>query len=231
MTGILYGVGVGPGDSDQMTLKAMKAIKDADIICLPRADKYNCRAYLIAEGAVPEIKYKKTISFEFAMTKDESELKSMHQEFYAKYKPFIMEGYNLAFLTIGDPTVYSTFGYIMNLAKNDGIEVEIINGITSFCGSAAAAGVLLSEGDEDIHIISGQNDIDEKLQLSGTKIIMKSGKNVADIKAKLMALEEAGKVDVYAVVDCGMETEEIFRTAMMIPDDSNYMLTIIVKSK
>lgn len=231
MAGVLYGIGVGPGDPEMLTLKAARAIKEADVICLPKADKYECRAFQIALPAVPELKYKKTISFDFEMTRDEEALAKMHAEFYEKYKQLLMEGYSLAFLTIGDPTVYSTFGYIMKLAKKDGIEVEIINGITSFCGSAAAAGILLSEKNENVHIISGQGDIDEELSLSGTKIIMKSGRNVAKIKECLIKLEQEKDISVYAVVDCGMETEQIYKGAIMIPDDSKYMMTIIIKDR
>jgi precorrin-2 C(20)-methyltransferase len=231
MAGILYGIGVGPGDPELLTLKAVKAIKEADVICLPRAEKDKCRAYQIALPAVPELKYKKVISMEFEMTKDESVLEKMHKDFYDRYKQLLMEGYNLAFLTIGDPTIYSTFGYIMKLAKKDGIEVEIISGITSFCGTAAAAGVLISEGSENIHIISGQDEVDDMLKLSGTKIIMKSGSQIPKIKEKLIELEAAGAISVYAVMDCGMETEQIFNSAMTIPEGNKYMLTIIVKEK
>ena len=231
MLGVLYGIGVGPGDPDMLTLKAIKAIKEADVICLPRAEKDKCRAYQIALPVVPEIKYKKIISMDFEMTKDEERLRNMHQEFYNKYKQLLLEGYNLAFLTIGDPTIYSTFGYIMHMAKKDGIEVEIINGITSFCGTAASANVLISEGNESVHIISGQGDLDEELKLSGTKIIMKSGRNISAIKEKLIDLEEQGKANIYAVIECGMETEQIFTSAMTIPDDSKYMITIIVKER
>ena len=231
MAGVLFGIGVGPGDPEMLTLKAVKAIKEADVICLPKADKDKCRAYQIALPVVPEIGYKKTISLDFEMTKDEVRLATIHKEFYEKYKKLLLDGYNLAFLTIGDPTVYSTFGYIMKLAKKDGIEVEIINGITSFCGSAASAGILLSESEENIHIISGQGNLDEELKLSGTKIIMKSGKNISSIKERLIPLEEAGKIIVYAVVDCGMETEQIYNCAMTIPEDSKYMMTIIIKEK
>lgn len=229
MAGILYGIGVGPGDPELLTLKAVKAIRDADVICLPRAEKDKCRAYQIALPVVPELAFKKVISLDFEMTKDEAKLKEMHESFYSKYKELLFEGYNLAFLTIGDPTVYSTFGYIMKLAKKDGIEVEIINGITSFCGTASAAGILISEADENVHILSGQGNLDEELKMSGTKIIMKSGKNVSAIKDKLVEMENAGGINVYAVIDCGMETEQIFTSAMTIPDDSRYMMTIIVK--
>ena len=231
MAGVLLGIGVGPGDPEMLTLKAVKAIKEADVICLPKADKDKCRAYQIALPVVPAIRYKKTISLDFEMTKDEVRLATIHKEFYEKYKQLLLDGYNLAFLTIGDPTVYSTFGYIMKLAKKDGIEVGIINGITSFCGSAASAGILLSESEENIHIISGQGNLDEELKLSGTKIIMKSGRNISSIKERLIPLEEAGKIIVYAVVDCGMETEQIYNSAMTIPEDSKYMMTIIIKEK
>ncbi len=231
MAGILYGIGVGPGDPELLTIKAVKAIRDADVICLPRSEKDKCRAYQIALPVVPELAFKKVISLDFEMTKDEAKLKEMHESFYSKYKELLFEGYNLAFLTIGDPTVYSTFGYIMKLAKKDGIEVEIINGITSFCGTASAAGILISEADENVHILSGQGNLDEELKMSGTKIIMKSGKNVSAIKDKLVEMENAGSVNVYAVIDCGMETEQIFTSAMTIPDDSRYMMTIIVKEK
>lgn len=229
MTGILFGIGVGPGDPELMTLKAIRAIKESDVICLPRSDKEKCRAYQIAISVVPEIKYKKTISLEYEMTNNPTRLAEIHNSFYEKYKQLLLEGYNLGFLTIGDPTIYSTFGYIMKKAKGDGIEVEIINGITSFCGTAAASGTLISEGDENIHIIAGSSKFDEVINLSGTKIIMKSGKEIGYIKSKLMELENLGLINVNAVIDCGMETEQIFKSAMMIPDDSNYMMTIIVK--
>ena len=231
MKGILYGIGVGPGDPDLITLKAIKAIKDSDVICLPKADKENCRAYQIALPSVPELRYKKIISYEFEMTKDQEALEKMHLNFYNSYKELLLEGYNLAFLTIGDPTIYSTFGYIMKQAKRDDIDVEIVNGITSFCGTAAASGLILCEGDENLHIISGQGDLDEELALPGTKIIMKSGRNLSRIREKLVELENADKVSVHAVIDCGLETEQIFPNAMTIPEDGKYMMTIIVKDK
>jgi len=231
MSGILYGIGVGPGDPELLTLRAVRAIKEADVICLPKADKDKCRAYQIALPVVPELKYKKVISFEFAMTKDLDEMQAMHKEFYNKYKQLLFDGYKLAFLTIGDPTIYSTFGYIMKLAKADGIEVEVVSGITSFCGTAAASGIVISEGDENIHILSGQSDIEKDLELSGTKIIMKSGSHIKEIKEKLVEMENEGRVTVNAVIDCGMETEQLFTSATTIPDGSRYMLTIIVKDR
>ncbi len=229
MTGILYGVGVGPGDPEMMTLKAIKTIKQADVICLPNKDPQKCRAYTIAASVIPEISEKEILSLDFEMTKDTALLEKMHREYYLRFKDYLLEGKNVAFLTIGDPTIYSTYGYIMELAQNDGIETLAINGVTSFCGSAASAKIMLSLSDENIHVLSGQSDIDGFLNLSGTKIIMKSGKNLSKIKEKLIDMESNQCAKVYAVAECGMGTEQVFTGAAKIPDMTTYMMTIIVK--
>ncbi len=229
MSGKLYGVGVGPGDPEMMTLKAIKTIKEADVICLPNADPHKCRAYTIAASVIPELSEKETLSLDFKMTKDIAHLKKIHREYYHKCKDYLLMGKNVTFLTIGDPTIYSTYGYIMELAQKDGIETMIINGVTSFCGSAASAKTMLSMLDENIHILSGQSDIDQFLKLSGTKIIMKYGKNISKIKEKLIDMENNQCAKVYAIADCGMKTEEVFLGAAEIPEVTTYMMTIIVK--
>lgn len=91
MTGILYGIGVGPGDPEMLTLRAVRAIKEADVICLPRAEKEKCRAYQIALPVVPELGYKKIISLDFEMTRDEAALEAMHREFYKKYRQLLLD--------------------------------------------------------------------------------------------------------------------------------------------
>ena len=121
MSGILYGIGVGPGDPELMTLRAVRAIKESDVIALPRADKDKCRAYQIALPVVPELKYKKIISCEFAMVKEEDELARLHLEFYQKYKQLLLDGYNLAFLTTKDllrlhSTVYNCMNRYLALS-------------------------------------------------------------------------------------------------------------------
>ena len=90
MAGVLFGIGVGPGEPEMLTLKAVKAIKEADVICLPKADKDKCRAYQIALPVVPEIRYKKTISLDFEMTSDVERLEQIHGEFYQKYKQLLI---------------------------------------------------------------------------------------------------------------------------------------------
>ena len=226
-TGRILGIGVGPGDPELLTLKAIRCIKEADIVCLPRKNKEECRAYRIAVQAVPELAEKEIIGFEFEMTADPKKLKELHCGIYEQVKPLAEEGRTAAFLTIGDPAVYSTVGYILELAAADGIETEIVSGITSFCAAAAACGRVISEGGEDIHILAGFSP--EKMELPGTKVIMKTGRRGDEMKKYLTDLENRSGVKVFGASDCGLADERIYRGAAELPDDGRYMITLIVK--
>lgn len=237
MNGILYGVGVGMGDPEMMTLKAVRIIRSADVICLPKIPKQECRAYQITLQAIPEIAEKEVLSFDFEMTHDKKVLKARHREIYHAVKEQLQKGKMLAFLTIGDPTVYSTFCYLAKQARADGLSVQFISGVTSFLASAASSGISLCEGNEDLHIISGQKDIGdighigEKLLLPGTKVILKCGKRAGEIKERLRKLEQENSVEIYAVQECGTAEEQIFHGADSVPTDGKYMMTIIVKEE
>ncbi len=225
----MIGVGVGPGDPELLTLKAVKRIKEADVICLPRKEREDCRAYRIAVQAVPELAEKEILGFEFEMTSDPGKLAALHRDIYDRVRPLAEAGKTVAFLTIGDPTVYSTVGYILKLAEADSVGTEIANGVTSFCCAAAACGTVLAEGTEDIHILSDFSP--EKLALPGTKIIMKSGRKAAELKKDLLALEERAGSKVFAASDVGMPGERVFRGASELPEEGRYMTTVIVKER
>ena len=227
MSAKLYGIGVGVGDPEMLTLKAVKIIKESDIICLPKEEKSECRAFNIVEKTVPEINEKEILCFDFEMIKDKEILKTKHRAIFDGVKKFIEEGKNVTFLTIGDPNVYSTFSYIAELAKEENIEVKTVNGINSFCAAAAALGILLCEGEEQLHVIADTSDIEEALKLSGTKVIMKCARSMPYIKKCLSEYRDS--IEVYAVSECGTANERCFYGIDELPDDSGYMMTIIVK--
>ncbi len=222
--GILYGVGVGPGDPELMTLKAVKCIRQADVIFCPQQDS---RAFRIAEQAVPEIREKNCLSYDFKMTRDPAELRQVHEGAYQEIKKYLQEEKSVAFLTIGDPSVYSTFSYVSQKAHAAGFRVETVPGVTAFLASASRLGISLCEGDEELCIGTGQSNIEELLAVPGTKIIMKCGRNLPKIKEILREREKERGIKVWAVSDCGMETEKIHTGADEIPE--TYMTTIIVK--
>ena len=146
---------------------------------------------------------------------------------FEEVKKYIEEGKNVTFLTIGDPNVYSTFSYIAELAKEENIEVKTVNGINSFCAAATALGISLCEGEEQLHVIADTSDIEEALKLSGTKVIMKCARSMPYIKECLLRCEK--DIEVYAVSECGTADEMKFYGIDELPDDSGYMMTIIVK--
>ena len=227
MKGKAYGVGVGPGDPELMTLKAVRLIKENDIIMVPGKDPRESVAYKIAVQAVPELKQKELVSVDLPMLKDREKLKISHRSGAELIESYLDKGKNVVFLTLGDSTVYSTFTYIQAYLMEDGYETELVNGITSFCAAAARLNIPLAEWDEPIHILPAVHSVDDDLNLKGNYVLMKSGSRLKDIKSSL----SGGGRTLMAVVNCGMEDEAVFTEAEDIPDETGYFTLLISKEK
>ena len=109
MRGILYGVGVGPGDPELMTLKAVRMIRENEVIAVPGAEAKETVAYQIAVQAVPELADKELLSIYMPMTHDAKELEENHRKGAKALEEVLDQGKDIVFLTLGDPTIYSTF--------------------------------------------------------------------------------------------------------------------------
>ena len=131
--GKIYGIGVGIGDPEDITLKALRLIRESDILALPREDISKCRAYQIVKKVMPEIADITTLPLEFEMVKDAGEREKNHIKIYETVKDLVMQGKTVSFLTIGDPAIFSTFSYIADLAREDGIDTYSVSGISSSC--------------------------------------------------------------------------------------------------
>lgn len=225
MKGTLYGVGVGPGDPELMTLKAVRLIRENNIIAVPGADPKETVAYKIAVQAVPELAKKELLPIYMPMTHDPEELEKNHARGAADLEKVLDQDKNIVFLTLGDPCVYSTFTYLQKRVENDGYHTELVSGITSFCAAAARLNVPLSEWNEQLHIIPAVHRLDTTLNESGNYILMKSGKKMNQVKE---ILADSGR-DVLMVENCGMENEHIYRSVEEIPDDAGYYSLIIAK--
>ena len=227
--GTLYGVSVGPGDFEQMTLGAVRCLSECEVVLLPAASRESCFAYGIAVQACPEIAKKEIRCFPFPMTRDFMQLTQSWNEIYEEVLEILKTGKDAAFLVIGDATVYSTFSYIAERARQDRIRCEWVNGVTSFCACAGKLQIPLVSEEEDLHIISGDSDWEKALQLSGTKVFMKLGKRLSRLKEILRSYAASGEIRVYAVSYCGMEQEHLYFDLDEIPDEAGYLTTIIVK--
>lgn len=227
MTGILYGLGIGPGDPELLTLKAVRLIQENEVIALPGKNPRETVAYRIAVQAVPQLRQKELISVEMPMTKDMQRLEESHQEAARQLEAYLRQGKNVVFLTLGDPTVYSTYLYVHSRLLKKGYQAEIVSGITSFCAVAARLNTGLVEKAEELHVIPASYQIQEALDMPGTKVLMKAGRQMAKVKE---LLKERG-FEAMMVENCGMENEKVYRSLDEIPDDAGYYSLIIVKEK
>lgn len=227
--GILYGVGVGPGDPELMTLKAVRIIEKCDMIGIPARDRAVCTAYQIALQAVPALVEKPVIEVAVPMTTDALKLEKAYGEGCSRLAEQLAGGRSIAFLNLGDPVVYGSYMEIHRRILHAGFEARVINGVPSFCAVAAALDLPLGDGKEMIHILPGCYGIGDLEALTGTKVLMKSASRMGEIKEALCAMEQAGKGKAYAVSNCGMKDERICKRIEKLPEDAGYFTTIVVK--
>ena len=122
MAGKLYGIGVGPGDPELLTVKALKCIRACDALAVPGTQKEETAAYKIVIQAAPEIADKECLELEMPMTKDKEKLSLSHREAFGRIQEALEQGKQVGFLTLGDPCIYSTYIYMHKLAKEAGYE-------------------------------------------------------------------------------------------------------------
>lgn len=245
MQGIFYGIGVGPGDPELMTVKAIRLIRECDVVAvvvsdtalkqpefeeagdIPRYPDYleRCVAYQIALPMVPEMEKKAKLYLPMPMIKEKEILRSIHDACAALAGVLLDQGKTIACITLGDPTLYSTSLYVHKRLKQAGYATTLIPGIPSFCAAAARLDIGLVENKEELHVIPASYEIEESMGFSGTKVLMKAGRKMPYVKQKAL---ETGQ-QVWMVENCGMENEKVYETAEEIPEDAGYYSLMIMK--
>ncbi|MCK4847307.1 MAG: precorrin-2 C(20)-methyltransferase [Deltaproteobacteria bacterium] len=190
MTDKFYGIGVGPGDPELITVKGLNALKRADVIFAPKATiKGESLAREIVEGLFADKKdeeKKEFIELEFPMTKDEEELKNR----YATSARLILDAMKadkvVAYLTIGDPLLYSTYIYLLDALKElaPKVVVETIPGIAAYSALAASLNYSLVEKDARIAICpvpKKMTELREVIESNDTTVIMKVAKKLPEV--------------------------------------------------
>ena len=229
-TGALYGIGVGPGEPELITIKAIQTVRTCDVIVLPAVSKEECYAYRIVHEVCPEVEEKSLLCMPFPMIKDAQKLELAHEKSYQAIADYLKRGRKVGMLTIGDPSVYSTYMYMHHRAVDAGWEAYMISGVPSFCAAAGRLGISLGEKSEEIHIIPASYDVRKTYQYDGTCIYMKSGKRLAELLKALREQQDAGRnIQVYGVTNCGMENERVYRGIDELESAEGYLTTVITK--
>ena len=223
--GCFYSVGTGPGDSKLLTLLAVETIRRADVIAVPDSGaKENAVLNIVADY----IADKEIRSFSMPMTRNKEEQESCHQQAAETIAALLDQGKQVAFLTLGDSTIYATPMYLHKRLQAMGYDTKIIPGVPSFCAAAAALGQPLCEGRQMLHIVPGSyGDLEKTLELSGTRVLMKSGKSMGQVKELLLQRGE----QAMAVERCGMEGQTLYPTLEQLPEDPGYFCVVIAKEK
>lgn len=223
--GKLYGVGVGPGDKELITVKALKVLNKVEVIAVPIMKSGIRTAFNIIEDYVNN---KKIINCMTPMSKDFDKLHKNYEKISDMIEVELKNENNVAFITIGDPTVYSTYIQINSIISERGYETEIIPGITSFCGAAAKLNIPLCDRNESLVILpASYSEFKDSLDIKGTKVLMKANKDILKVRE---ILREKGLINKsYMVECCGMENERIYRNLDEIDEKTSYFSIIIVK--
>lgn len=228
MKGKFYGIGVGVGESDMITLKAIKVFKELDIVVLPEAKrKEGSTAYEIAKDF-----FKKEVEFifvEFPMLKDIEERKKFRERNANEIKKYLNEGKTVGFLTIGDPMVYSTYVYVLEYLDEDYV-VETIPGITSFTDISSRLNFPLVIGEESLKIISlnKKTNIIKEIESADNLVFMKVSRNFENLKNALR--ETKNLENVVMVSNCGKSNEKIeYNIEKIKEEDIPYFTTLILK--
>lgn len=222
MRGKFYAVGVGPGDPKLLTVKAIEVMKDCQVIAVPKSGASENVALKIAGEYITE---QEILECDMPMIKDKEELNRCHERSADAIAEILDRGRDVAFLTLGDPAIYSTVMYVHRKLTERGYETAMVPGIPSFCGAAASLNTSLCERDEMLHIIPATYRGSQADALDGTKVLMKSGKSIMKIKEQLAEKKAM-------MVECAtMEREKVYHDLNDLKEQSSYFSLIVVPSE
>ncbi len=231
--GVLYGIGVGPGDPDLMTLKGARVLEGCRHVFVPKARSENGSIALAIAGRRLRAD-SRIYELVFPMSADSGELSRRWAEAARSVSDVVSTGEDACFLTLGDPLLYSTYIYLVRALREQlpGLEVVTVPGITAFSAAAALAEFPIGEGKQMVVIIPVSDDLDvigKALTEAGTVILMKVGRRLDKV---LDFIEQAGFLDraVY-VARAGLEGQQVevdLRKLRRQKQEADYLSILLV---
>ena len=235
----LIGIGVGPGDPDLLTVKAVKAIQNADIIMCPASKEDRPSIALsVVSSIIDESQNQEIIKLIFPMTKDKDILENTWKKNSKIMAEKVLSGKNVVYLTVGDPFLYSTWIYMhKDLRENyPEMKINVIPGIVSMFTFASKVGVSIAEGAEKVAIIPSCYDLSSVKEIaknSESMIFLKDGRYFDQV---IDVLKESGFPDdsIFAIgQDLGTEKEIVRKLTLGEVNDktltTKYFSILVVK--
>ena len=183
--GVFYSVGVGPGDPELITLKAVRTLERCPVVAAPQTKNGEMLALSIARQAV-SLEGKTVVPLHFTMSRDKAQQHAAHLAAAQALRPHLDAGRDVAMLNLGDVSIYATAAYLADILAADGYETRMVPGVTSFCAVAARLNTSLTGIDTPLHIVPGGcGALEECLAQPGAKVLMNSGRQLPGVLAAL----------------------------------------------
>jgi precorrin-2/cobalt-factor-2 C20-methyltransferase len=232
--GKLYGIGVGPGDPELLTVKAVKAIESADIIISPtkKMGKPSIALRIADPYINPETEL---VIMDFPMlslSEERDKLEAQWGENADQIQKMLDDGKTAVFLTLGDPMVYSTYSYVMKFLLDRGMAVETISGVPSFCSLAAHLNLPLTQGEESLGIVGmtqPEAEVNAVLDAHQNIVVMKVSANA---KGLAEALKKRHLENHFVMIsNIGMANEKVTRNIEDLEGKVPYLSTVLIKKQ
>lgn len=230
--GRLYGIGLGPGDPELVTVKASRLLARLHYVFAPKADEASAS---IARGiasshAGPDVEFRELV---YPMTRDPEQLRLRWQQAAQVVVEVLAQGHDVGFITLGDPMLYSTFSYLMSAVRQllPAVEVEIVPAVMSFAASAALTGFVLGERDSKLTIAPAPDDqaaLNALIERGGRLVLMKVGKRLPQLIEWLHQAQRLRQARL--VVRAGLPGQQVFEDLEHIEDleRTGYLSTLLV---
>lgn len=230
--GTLFGLGVGPGDPELITVKAFRRLQESPVIAYPKKLKGSkSYAHRIVEVYINPAE-KEMLGLVFPMTKDEDTLRTEWTKSVEAIYSYLVQGKDVAFVTEGDPMLFSTFIHLMNLMKSmyPDVPIETVAGISSFNGSVNRLGIALADGDDQVAMIPATEDMEEMRRVIEDHDAIVFIKVAKVIDAMLDLLEEMNLLEkAHVVTKVTSDEEVIWKINELRGAELNYLSCMVVR--
>lgn len=230
MKGKLYGIGIGPGDPELVTLKARRILGSVGVVAVPesRKEKGSYALSIVKDFVRPDAEI---LTLTFPMIRDREEKRKFRAENARIIREKIEGGSDVAFLTLGDPMLYSTYLYLLEHLSDFGIEIETVPGVTSFSAAGSRLNLPLAMEDETLCIVplGEETDIDGLLDTMDNLVFLKVSSDHERLAGALERRRDT--IDVVIAARLGAADEWTSRDPGDLRGDVPYLTTVIVKKR
>ena len=228
MTGILYGVGVGPGDPELMTLKALRLIRACPVLAWPAPEEGESFARSIVAAHLADLPPKTEVAIRMPMTVERFPAQAVYDTAQAVLRAHLCAGQDVAVLCQGDPFFYGSFMYLFARLAHDH-PIQIIPGVSALTACAAAASHPLISRTDSLVVLPGTlpaSELRERLLLAEAAAILKLGRHAGTVRA---VLSELGLLeDAVLVVRASLPDQQVIPFAEAVLTEIPYFATVLV---